>query len=416
MYRTVRPSAFIGLFVLLLAGNAPVFAQALDSLAANPAAAEAPVDLPSGTIEVLPASAFKPAPLSLPAAQQLTVPLNQRVLSYIELFQGRLHDYIQDGMRRGSKYLPMIRQVFNSQGLPPDLAYVPLIESAFQPEAISRASAKGVWQFMSGTALENGLRHDWYIDERSNPEKATVAAANYLKTLAEMFGGDWQLALASYNGGPGRVQKAIKRVGQADFWSLAAKPAALPRETREYVPMILAAIVIARNPAQYGFSFDDAEEGPAFETIKLPHAVELKKVAEWIGAPVETLKSLNPELRRSVTPLKDSDYALNVPVGTSLEIARRMDEAGGGDLLSLTRYTVKGGDTLAAVARKLHISKSDLAEANELGASARLNAGQELMVPTGVPYVAYAAAPATAKKAPVKKATARKTATTSNKK
>src|SRR5262249_22695936 len=162
-------------------------------------------------------------------------------------------------------------------------------------------------------------------DERSNPEKATVAAANYLKTLAVTFDGDWPLALASYNSGPGRVQNAIKRVGKPDFWSIAAKPKALPRETREYVPMILAAILIARNPTQYGFNFD-SESGPAFETVRLQRAVELKRVADWTGTPVETLKALNPELRRPMTPIKDNDYQLRVPVGTSVEIARRIDE------------------------------------------------------------------------------------------
>ena len=115
----------------------------------------------------------------------IPIPLNQQVLSYIELFQGRLHDFIEEGMKRGSKYLPMIQNVFRAEGLPLDLAYVPLIESAFKPNALSRAKAKGVWQFMSGTALENGLRRDWYIDERSDPEKATVAAAKYLSTLLE---------------------------------------------------------------------------------------------------------------------------------------------------------------------------------------------------------------------------------------
>ena len=133
---------------------------------------------------------------------------------------------------------------------------MPLIESAFNPNALSKAKAKGVWQFMAGTALENGLRSNWYIDERSDPTKATVAAAKYLKTLASLFSGNWHLALASYNGGPGRVQKAIKRVGVEDFWTLAENPNALPRETREYVPMILAAIIIARNPAQYGFELE----------------------------------------------------------------------------------------------------------------------------------------------------------------
>ncbi len=398
MFRVNRLMLPVVMTALVLSGTTSIYGQSLDSASLIADAAETPVELPTTPIELLPASVLKPGgPLSLPASRQLTVPLNQRVLSYIELFQGRLHDFIDTGMRNGSKYLPMIQKIFGAQGLPLDLAYVPLVESAFRPEAISRASATGVWQFMKGTALENGLRHDWYIDERSNPEKATLAAANYLKTLADTFGGDWQLALASYNSGPGRVQKAIKRVGNADFWSLSAGPTALPRETREYVPMILAAIVIARNPAQYGFSFDTVE-GPDFETVRLPRAVELKRVAEWTGTPVATLKALNPELRRPMTPIKSTDYTLNVPVGTSIEIARRMDEASGEDLISLTRYTVKNGDTLAAVSRKLHISRSDLAEANDLGVSAPLRAGQELVVPSGVPYVSYTAPAKTAKK------------------
>ena len=399
--RVSRIASALASVVLLFCGAAPLFAQSLDSAAGAPITVDLPVDLPTTRTELLPASSIDASPLALPVSRQLSVPLNRRVLSYIELFQGRLHEFMENGMRRGSRYLPMIQKIFAAQGLPSELAYVPLVESAFRPEAMSRASAAGVWQFMKGTALENGLRHDWYIDERSNPEKATMAAATYLKTLAETFGGDWQLALASYNSGPGRVQKAIKRVGQADFWSLAAKPAALPRETREYVPMILAAIVIARNPAQYGFSFE-SEETAAVETVRLSRAVELKRVAEWAGTPVATLKALNPELRRPMTPIKDLDYVLNVPVGTSVEIARRMDEAAGEDLVSLTHYTVKRGDTLAAVARKLHISRSDLAEANELKVSDKLAADQELMVPGGVPYVSYAA--------PTKKKTAAKKA------
>jgi membrane-bound lytic murein transglycosylase D len=160
----------------------------------------------------------------------IPIPLNQRVLAYIELFQGRLHDFIEEGMIRGGKYLPMIQSVFRAEGLPLDLAYVPLVESAFKPNALSRANAKGVWQFMVGTGAENGLRRDWYIDERSDPEKATVAAARYLQTLAKMFDGDWHLALASYNGGPGRMQRAIKRAGGIDdFWMLSAKSKLLPR-------------------------------------------------------------------------------------------------------------------------------------------------------------------------------------------
>src|SRR5687767_6049290 len=201
-----------------------------------------------------------------PVEHDVPIPLNQRVLAFIELFQGRLRDFIEEGLKRGSRYLPMIQNVFRAEGLPLDLAYIPLVESAFKPNALSRAKAKGVWQFMRGTGVENGLRQDWYIDERSDPEKATVAAAKYLTTLVKMFDGDWHLALASYNGGPGRVQRALKQTRTADFWTLAAKGRALPRETRDYVPMILAAIVIARNPAQYGFEFEP-EPSIAYETV-----------------------------------------------------------------------------------------------------------------------------------------------------
>jgi len=314
------------------------------------------------------------------AKPDIPIPLNQRVLSYVDLFQGRLHDFIEEGMQRGSKYLPMIQNVFRAEGLPLDLAYVPLVESAFKPNALSRVKAKGVWQFMTGTALENGLRRDWYIDERSDPEKATVAAARYLRTLSKMFSGDWHLALASYNGGPGRVQRAMKTAKVDNFWTLAAKPRLLPRETREYVPMILAAIVIARNPAQYGFDFEP-QQPAAYDTVTLPRPVDLRRVAEWTDTSIDEIQALNPELRRWTTPLKDAEYTLKVPPGTGELVRTRLEAAPAVDLASLKYYIVKRGDTLALVARKLHVNKADLAEANYLKATARIAPGQKLMVP-----------------------------------
>ena len=314
------------------------------------------------------------------AKHDIPIPLNPRVLAYIELFQGRLHDFIDEGMRRGSKYLPMIQNVFRAEGLPLDLAFVPLVESAFKPNALSRVKAKGVWQFMTGTAKENGLRHDWYIDERSDVEKATVAAAKYLRTLNKIFDGDWHLALASYNGGPGRMQRAIKRGGIDDFWKLAEKPRLLPRETREYVPMILAAIVIARNPTQYGFSFE-TEEAAAFETVTLPRPVDLRRVAEWTDTTIDQIQALNPELRRWTTPLKDKDYELKVPAGTADVVSAKLTDAPPADLASLKYYTVKRGETLLTIARKLRVSKADLADANYLKATARVAPGQKLTVP-----------------------------------
>ena len=329
---------------------------------------------PAATPEV------KDAVRSDPANHDIPIPLNQRVLSYIELFQGRLHDFIEEGMKRGSKYLPMIQNVFRAEGLPLDLAYVPLVESAFKPNALSRAKAKGVWQFMTGTAIENGLRRDWYIDERSDPEKATVAAANYLQTLSKIFKGDWHLALASYNGGPGRVQRAMKRAKLDDFWQLSRQPKLLPRETREYVPMILAAIVIARNPGQYGFDFEP-EPATAYEKITLPRPVDLRRVAEWTDTTIDQIQLLNPELRRWTTPMRDNDYELKVPAGTAEVVRARLDEAAVADLASLKYYTVKRGDTLPLIAKRLHVSKADLAEANYLPVTARVGTGQKLMVP-----------------------------------
>jgi membrane-bound lytic murein transglycosylase D len=314
------------------------------------------------------------------AGHDIPIPLNQRVLGYIELFQGRLHDFIEDGMKRGSKYLPMIQNVFRAEGLPLDLAYVPLIESAFKPNALSRVKAKGVWQFMTGTAIENGLHRDWYIDERSDVEKATVAAAKYLRTLNKIFHGDWHLALASYNGGPGRLQRAVKKAGIDDFWTLTDNSKILPRETREYVPMILAAIVIARNPAQYGFDFKP-EAPHSYDKVTLPRPVDLRRVAEWTDTTIDEIQALNPELRRWTTPVKTKDYELKVPAGKADLVTARLSAASSVDLASLKYYTVRSGDTLLTVARKLRVSKADLAEANYLAATAPLQAGQKLMVP-----------------------------------
>ena len=345
---------------------------------------------PASIDELLAMSATLTPPLASPEVEEavqndpvvhdVPIPLNARVMAFIQLFQGRLREFIQEGLERGTKYLPMIQDVFRAEGLPLDLAYIPLVESAFKPNALSRAKAKGVWQFMRGTGVENGLRQDWYIDERSDPEKATVAAAKYLNTLAKMFDGDWHLAMASYNGGPGRVQRALKRNRTDDFWALSAKKGALPRETRDYVPMILAAIVIARNPAQYGFEFH-AEPPITYDTVTLPKPVDLRRVAEWTDTTIDQIQALNPELRRWTTPVRDESYELKVPAGTATLVNAELEAAATTELASLRWYTVRKGENLATVARKLGVGRADLAEANYLKTNARIAAGQKLMVP-----------------------------------
>ena len=310
----------------------------------------------------------------------IDIPMNAKVLSYVQLFSGRLKGYLEDGLSRGARFLPMIQNVFRAEGLPLDLAYVPLVESAFKTNALSRAKAKGMWQFMRPTALENGLKHDWYIDERAEPEKATRAAAKYLKTLNRMFGGDWHLALASYNGGPGRVQRAVRRSGRDDFWKLSATSRYLPRETREYVPLILAAIIVARNPAQYGLN-PIPVESPRFETVTLPVAVDLRRVAEWTGVSVDAIQELNPELRRWTTPIRAKDYELKVPEGAAEIIRDQLAQADPTDLAPLRWHTVKKGETIATIARKLKVNRADLAEANYLSVKSRVNSGQRLIIP-----------------------------------
>ncbi len=309
----------------------------------------------------------------------IPIPQNDRVLAYVELFQGRLRDYIHESLTRGTKYLPMIQSVFKEAGLPLDLAYIPVIESGFKTNALSKASAKGPWQFMRATATEQGLKTDWYVDERSDPEKATIAAAKYLKLLHNIFDGDWHLVLAAYNGGLGRVQRAMKRAGQDDFWTLSNSSRYLPRETREYVPLILAAIIVAKNPAQYGFDIT-AEDPITYETVTVPKAVDLRRVAEWTGRSIDEIQALNPELRRWTTPLK-TEYELKVPQGTADAFSRKLASASQSEFSALTYYTVKRGESIATIARKLKVSRVDLAEANHLTTRSRLKTGQPLVVP-----------------------------------
>lgn len=345
---------------------------------------------PASIDQLLAIEAFDTTPPQLSTAEtvaadlealppDIPIPNNDRVLRWVEIFQGRLREFLSDGLARGAQYLPMIQSVFRAEGLPLDLAYVPLIESAFKPTAVSRAKARGVWQFMRGTAIENGLAADWYLDERADPEKATAAAARYLKALHGMFG-DWHLAMASYNGGPGRVQRALRASRQTDFWSLTASTRYLPRETRDYVPMILAAIIIAKHPQRYGFDITPIAPTPT-ETVTLPAAVDLRRVAEWAGVDIADIQRLNPEFRRWTTPIRAGEYTLRVPEGTAARVEEGLATSAPGQLNALQWHTVKAGESLATIARKLRVNRSDLAEANYLRVNARVRAGQRLVIP-----------------------------------
>jgi membrane-bound lytic murein transglycosylase D len=331
--------------------------------------------------------------------RDLPITVNDKVLSFVELFQGRLREFMQESLQRSLRYLPMIEAVFKEAGLPGDLAYMPIVESGFKPTALSRASARGLWQFMLPTARMHGLQQTWFVDDRADPEKATRAAAQYLKTLHDMFDGDWHLTLASYNGGPGRLERAIRLSKTRDFWQMSRSTRYLPRETRDYVPMIMAAIIIANNPALYGF--DVAASGPmASESVTVPDALDLKIIAEWVDVSVDDLRALNPELRRATTPM--GNHELKVPLGTAATVQARLalDDP---PYAHFTIHTVKRGETVSTVARRYKVAQNDLRRANELTARAVIRAGQELMIPQrtagglpAAPVVARAATPAPA--------------------
>ncbi|MDA1305996.1 MAG: transglycosylase SLT domain-containing protein, partial [Acidobacteria bacterium] len=282
---------------------------------------------------------------------------------------------------RGAKFMPMVQSVFRAEGLPLDLAYLAIVESGFKTNALSRASARGIWQFMPATGKEHGLVQNWFIDERSDPEKSTRAAAQYLKTLNKMFDGDWHLAMASYNAGPGRVSRAVKSSRLNDYWKLTATSKFLPRETRNYVPMILAAVIIAKNPTQYGFTPGDAPP-LAYDRVTVPNALDLRAVAEWTEASIEELRELNPELRRTTTPVGAHD--LKVPIGTAPIVEARLAEASPSAFAQFERHAVRSGQTLAVVARQYKVTTADLAAANGLTTRSRLRAGQSLMIPRAV--------------------------------
>jgi membrane-bound lytic murein transglycosylase D len=360
---------------------------AIDNLLAVGAAGRPAV--PARTTAELVADDLERTPHDLP------ITVNDKVLSYVELFQGRLRNFIEDGLERGARYLPMIQDVFHAEGVPLDLAFVPLIESAFKPTALSKAAAKGMWQFGAATGREAGLEQSWFLDERSDPEKATKAAAEYLKTLYTMFDNDWNIALAAYNAGMGRVDRAMKLARTDDYWKLTSTSRYLPRETREYVPMILASILIARNPVQYGFEIKMVEP-LAYDVVKVPDALRLETVAEWLDVAVDQIKSLNPELRRGMTP--NREHELKVPAGTAPQVERKLAAASPSVFASASFrfHTVKKGETLATIARNYKMTRAKLASANDLKTTSKVRTGTQLMVPI-TPTAVLASRPSASK-------------------
>ncbi|HEY6067038.1 MAG TPA: transglycosylase SLT domain-containing protein, partial [Thermoanaerobaculia bacterium] len=319
----------------------------------------------------------------------IPITINDAVLKILAAFQNdeRIHGVISRGLSRSGRYLPMIHRIFGEEGIPKDLAQIALIESSFLPHARSPVSAHGIWQFMPRTGRQFGLTANSVVDERSDPEKATRAAARYLSYLHELFN-DWYLAMAAYNAGEGKVLRAMQRTGARDFWELAASGTIRP-QTQNYVPAVIAATLIARNPVHYGFEVE-YEKPLAYETVTLDRPVHLKHLA-GSDASLDELRRLNPELKASFTPRQPEGYELKVPVGTREDMRLAFAAAPTVVFPVARRHVVRRGETLARIARRYRVSVASLASANGLSRRARVPRGRVLVVPgRAAPEVRYA--------------------------
>ncbi|MEN0063663.1 MAG: LysM peptidoglycan-binding domain-containing protein [Myxococcota bacterium] len=337
----------------------------------------APVDFYRDPIIAL---ATDPLLLDLVDAAEFDIPMetNEWVAKWVRYFnQGRGRQYFERWLERATRYEAWMRTGLEEVGLPGDLVYLSMIESGYSNQAYSRAAAAGMWQFMTKTGLEMGLRIDWWVDERRDPEASLEAAITYLAQLRETFG-DWRLAWAAYNGGPGRVNKAIGRAGSRDFWTLANGPYLHP-ETDNYVPKIMAAAIIAKHPDRYGFTLPKGGDPLAYDKAKVDGSVELEVLAKCAGVTIEEIRELNPALRRFATP--PEGYEVRVPKGKRDAFLAALEAIPVEERLTVIRHRVRRGDTLAIIAQRYGSTVAEIRRANGLRSVNRIAVGWTLVIP-----------------------------------
>ena len=314
----------------------------------------------------------------------LPLMMTDQVAGYINYFSTRGRGVLERALARSGRYEDMIRRTLKEEGVPQDLIYLAQAESGFHPAAVSRAGARGMWQFMASRANGYGLERNWWVDERQDPERATRAAAQHLKDLYAQFG-DWYLAMAAYNSGPGTVQNAVKRTGYADFWELYRRNV-LPKETRNYVPIIVAVTIMAKNPDQYGLTDVVKEKPIPYDAVKIDYPIDLRLVAECVDAPAADLQDLNPSLLRMTTPkispgLSGSQqFELRLPAGTADKFRSVVALIPVDKRVWWRYHKVQDGETLASIARTYHSSPESIAEANDLQENA-LSPEMRLIIP-----------------------------------
>ena len=307
----------------------------------------------------------------------LPLMMTDQVAGYITYFSGRGRGGFERAFSRSGRYHDMIVATLKDEGVPQDLIYLAQAESGFHPLAVSRVGARGIWQFMASRARGYGLSHNMWVDDRQDPEKSTRAAAHHLKDLYNQFG-DWYLAMAAYNSGPGTVQAAVKRTGYADFWELYRRNV-LPKETRNYVPIILAVTIMAKNPSQYGLDEVLMEHPSDYDTVTINYPVDLRLVAECVGSTSGELQDLNPSLLRLTTP-RVGKFELRLPAGTEDEFQTAIASIPPEMRLWWRYATVHPGDTLASLARNYHTTAKSIATANHLE-DTELETNAKLVIP-----------------------------------
>ena len=350
-------------------------------------------------------SAMIPAPVADSAAgpvwdiEVLPYASTSRVDRYVRMFTGSAKERIEAHLNEGARYEPMIRAKMREGGLPEDMYYLALVESGFDPNAYSRAAAVGMWQFMASTARDMGLRVDWWVDERRDPVKSTIAAVRFIKDLKEQFGSLY-LAAAAYDGGPGRIARGLSRyaddlegtTGEDLFFALADKDY-LRHETREYVPQLIAAALIAKEPERYGLKL--TPQPPfAYDSVRIGPATPLSAIAIASGSTVGDVQALNPQLLRGMTPPKDS-FQVRIPAGSADSFPNAFANLPKSERVGYSTVTSKKGESVASIARKHDLTAKQLALFNpklKRLKSGNLAPGQTLLVP--IPAVAAAATPA----------------------
>jgi membrane-bound lytic murein transglycosylase D len=340
------------------------------------------------TFEVDPSIVAKARADLATTKSDLPLVVNEYVAAYIKFFSTtqKGHNTLLHSFQRAGRYRAMIQRVMAEEGVPQDLIYLAVAESGFNPRAIgprtrSGGHAGGMWQFMPNDQFY-GLTRNAYVDERFDPEKSTRAYARYMKFIYNQLG-DWYLSMAGYDWGTGRIQQAVQKTGYADFWELY-KRNNLPAETKNYVPEILAAIIIANNPTQYGFDEVTLDPPLLTDTVTINYSVDLRLVSDLVGAPVDELIALNPSLLRNVTP-PDAPFDLHLPAGTGTLYEQRIASVPEARRTAWRYHRVGADDTLASVAREFHVSDSELASTNQLRPSDSLQGVEALIVPTAPP-------------------------------